>query len=101
MDQVANYTATMVAPRTHEQNIMILRLSPQILEDRLGPKPLHQVPVVNLPMFDRAVDVVGLCVGYSFISDKVIEVVNSSLRSQVSGLVGNGRTSSTSVRGGR
>ena len=81
MDQVANYNATIVGPKTHEQNIMIFRLSPQILEDRLGPEPLHQVPVVNLPMFDRAVDVVGLRVGYSFVSDEIVEVVDPPLGS--------------------
>jgi hypothetical protein len=57
-------------PSTHEQNVMILRLSPEILEDRLAPKPLHQIPIIDLPMLDRRRHVVRI--RDSLISDIVI-----------------------------
>ena len=54
------FTLRIPVDPTHEQNIVILGLGSQILEDRLGPEPLHQVPVIDLTMFDRALHVVRL-----------------------------------------
>ena len=51
---------------------MILRLSPEILEDCLAPKPLHQIPVVDLSMLDRRRHIVRLGIRNCLVSDKVI-----------------------------
>jgi len=51
---------------------MVLRLSPKILEDRLAPEPLHQIPIIDLPMLDRRRHVVRLGIRDSLVSDKVV-----------------------------
>lgn len=70
---------------------MILRLSPQILEDALRPKPLHMIPILDHPMLYRIMQPVRLGVRNRFVTNEEIEIVNPTLGSEVSGLAGDGR----------
>ena len=45
--------------RTHEQDVVILRFSSEVLEDALFPEPFHVIPVVDQSMLDRVVERVG------------------------------------------
>ena len=67
---------------THEEEIVIFRLGPQVLEDRLLPVPLHVIPVLNLAMTDRIVDAVSrsLRVRKCLVADEEIKILDSALR---------------------
>lgn len=45
--------------RTNEQDVVILRLSSEVLEDALLPEPLHVIPVVDQSVFDGVMERVG------------------------------------------
>jgi len=64
---------------------MIFWLSSQIFENALFPVPLHLIPIFNLTMFDRVVQVVSFRVCECFITDVKVEVVDTSFRGQVTG----------------
>lgn len=64
---------------THEEEVVILGLAPQVLEDALLPVAFHVVPVFNLTMFDRVTNLVRLAVGESFVSNVEVEVFDPSL----------------------
>lgn len=66
---------------THQQEVVILRFCPQVLEDRLLPVPLHVVPVLNLTMPNRIVHAIsrGLRVRQGLIADEEIKVFNTPL----------------------
>jgi hypothetical protein len=65
---------------TYEQEVVILGFCPQVLEDALFPVPLHLVPIFDLTMLDRVVQVVRLGVREGFVSDVEIEVVDPTFR---------------------
>ena len=58
---------------------MILRLSSQILKDRLFPIPLHVIPIINHSMADRIVNTISwrLLVRDSFVSNEEIQVLST------------------------
>jgi hypothetical protein len=76
---------------TYQQDIMVLRLGPQILEDTLRPKPLHMIPVLDHPMLYRIMQPVRLCVRNRLVPNEEIEIVNPPLGSEMSGLASDGR----------
>jgi hypothetical protein len=80
---------------------MILRLSPKVLENRLAPKPLHQIPVIDLPVLDRRRHIVRLGICNSLISDEVVQIIDPSFTGKVTGFVGDGWTSGGGVTRGR
>jgi hypothetical protein len=45
--------------RLREQEVVVLRLDPQILENGVGPEALHVVPVLDLTMPDRIPDAIS------------------------------------------
>lgn len=57
---------------TYKEEIMILRLSLQVLEDALLPVPFHQVPVINRPMANRVVNGVRFGVRDGFVADEEV-----------------------------
>lgn len=66
---------------THEEEVVIFRLSSQVLEDRLLPVPLHIIPVLNLAVSDRIVDAISrsLRIRKGLIADEEVEIFDSSL----------------------
>ena len=60
---------------------MILRLSPEILEDGLFPVPLHIVPILNLTVPDGVVNTISgsLRIRKCLVADEEIEILDSSL----------------------
>jgi hypothetical protein len=75
---------------------VILRLCPEILEYRLCPEPLHQIPVLDLSMSNRIVDVVSLGVCDGLISNEIVQIVYTPLAGKMTRLVGYGRTTTSS-----
>lgn len=75
----------------HQKEVVILRLSPQILEDGLLPVSLHVVPIINHTVSDGIMDAVSRCfrVGKGFIADEEVEVFHSTFRCEVTGFRGN------------
>jgi len=68
---------------THEKEVVILGLSSQILEDTLFPVSFHLIPIFDLTVFDRVIQVIGLRVCECFVSDVEIEIVYTSFRREV------------------
>lgn len=70
-----------LAYRLSKKEVVILGLNPEVLEDRLGPEPFHRVPILNLTMTNRILEVVSRAVGssQSFVSDRVIQVLRTTL----------------------
>ena len=64
---------------------MVLRLSSQILKYCLLPESFHEVPVFDLTVPDRVVDVVRLTVSDRFVSNEKIQVVYPALSGNVGG----------------
>jgi hypothetical protein len=60
---------------------MILRLCPQVFEDRLLPITFHVIPVIDLTMPDRIADTVTGSFGIrnSFIANEEVEVFYTAL----------------------
>lgn len=58
---------------------MVFGLAPQVLENRVFPKPLHVIPVFNLSVSNGIVDRVGRAVGGSegLVSDVKVQVLGS------------------------
>jgi hypothetical protein len=75
---------------THKEEVVIFRLSPQILEDGLLPVSFHVIPVVYHSMTDRVVYSIswGFRVRKGFVSDKEIKVFYTTLRREVTRLRG-------------
>jgi len=73
---------------THQEEIVVLGLAPQVLEDSLLPKPLHQIPVLNLTLADRVGQTVGLLVGHSLVSNVEIEVLHALLLGHLGSILG-------------
>ena len=46
-------TRQCVGAVTDQEEVVVLRLCPEVLEDGLLPKPLHQVPVLHNAVADR------------------------------------------------
>ena len=66
---------------TYKKEIVIFWLCSQVLKDRLLPVPFHVIPILNLAVADRIVDTISgsFGIGQSFIADKEIKILNSSL----------------------
>lgn len=75
---------------SHQQEVVVFRLCPQILEDRLLPVPLHMVPVLNHSMTNRVMHAVSrrLRVRQCFIADEKVEIFDSTFGRQVAGFTG-------------
>ena len=67
---------------THQQEVMVLRLSSQIFEDGLLPVTLHMVPVLDHTVADRVMHAVawGLRVRQRLIANEEVEVFYSTFR---------------------
>ena len=67
---------------------MVLRLRPEVLEDRLLPVTFHVIPVVDLTMADRVVDTVPwrLGIGERLVTDEEVEVLDPALRGEIARL---------------
>ena len=63
----------------HQQEIMIFRLSTQILEDALFPISLHMVPIVDEAMSDWVMDAIRLRIGDCLVTDVKVEVLDAAL----------------------
>jgi hypothetical protein len=59
---------------------VILRLRPEILEDRLLPVPLHKIPVLNLPVSDWITNTISwsFCVGDGLLADEEVQILYSA-----------------------
>ena len=81
---------------------MIFRLSPEVLEDRLLPVPLHVIPVLYLTMPDRIVDAIswGLRVREGFVADEEVEILDAALGCEMTGLGRQSRSRATCLRRG-
>jgi hypothetical protein len=87
-DQSMRGQITRIYKTTDQKEVMVLRLRPEVLEDRLLPVPLHVIPVVNLTMADRVVDTVSrrLRIGKRLVANEEIEVLDPALRGEIARL---------------
>ena len=83
-----NEIGQRIAAFTHQKEIVVLRLAPQVLEDGLFPKPLHQIPVLNLTLANRVSQPICLLVGHSLISNVEIEVLHALLLGHLGSILG-------------
>ena len=83
-----NEIGLRIAAFTHQKEIVVLRLAPQVLEDSLFPKPLHQIPVLNLTLANRVSQPICLLVGHSLISNVEIEVLHALLLGHLGSILG-------------
>lgn len=74
--------------KNYQEEVVVLGLTPQVLEDGLFPVPLHQIPVLDLTLADGVGETVGLLVGDSLITNEEIEVFHSLLLGHLSGVLG-------------
>ena len=67
---------------------MVLRLCPEVLEDRLFPVTLHVIPVINLTMANRIVDTVSwrLCISKRLVANEKVEVLDPAFRGEMARL---------------
>mmetsp|Transcript_13531 Transcript_13531/g.34537 ORF Transcript_13531/g.34537 Transcript_13531/m.34537 type:complete len:485 (-) Transcript_13531:16-1470(-) len=65
--------------RLGQQEVVVLRLTAQVLEYAMSPKALHVAPIFNLPMLDWVSEGVGLRHGCSLVSDEKVKVLNAFL----------------------
>ena len=67
---------------------MVLRLRPEVLEDRLFPVTLHVIPVINLTMANRVVDTVswGLRISKRLVANEEVEVLDPAFRGEIARL---------------
>jgi len=77
-----------VQRRLGEEEVVILRLSAEVLEDDLLPHHLHVSPVIDLTMTDGIADLVALCCGHSFLTDVEVKILDALGSHTLNGLVG-------------
>lgn len=60
---------------------MVFRLNSQILENGVGPEPLHVIPILNLTMSDRVMQAISRSIGCRkrLVADEEVEILGSSL----------------------
>lgn len=58
---------------------MVLWLASQVLEQAMLPVSLHVIPIFNLAMSNRIVDLIGLAVGQCFVTNVKVEVLDALL----------------------
>lgn len=71
-----------------QKEVMVLRLSTEVLEDRLFPVTLHVIPVVDLTMANRVIDTVSgrLRIGKSLVANEEVEVFDPAFRGKMTRL---------------
>lgn len=64
---------------------MVLRLRPEVLEDRLFPVTLHVIPVIDLTMANRIVDTISwrLRISKRLVANEKVEVLDPALRGEI------------------
>lgn len=79
---IGEYATHCRTAQSYQQEVMILRLCPQILEDSLLPIPLHVVPIVYHAMADWIVHAISGCslVCDRFIANEEVKVLHTTLR---------------------
>jgi len=70
-----------VERRLSQKEMVVLRLTAQVLEDALLPELFHVGPVLNLTMLDGIFGGVGFRVSHSFVTDEEVQVVDGVLGS--------------------
>lgn len=67
---------------------MVLRLSSEVLEDRLLPVTLHVIPVIDLTMANRIVDTVSwrLRISKRLVANEKVEVLDPAFRGKMARL---------------
>ncbi len=73
---------------TDQKKVMVLWLRAKVLEDGLLPIAFHVVPIVDLAMANGVVNAVSwrLCVGKCLIAYEEVEILDPSLRGEMSRL---------------
>jgi hypothetical protein len=71
-----------------QEKVMVLRLRPEVLEDRLFPVTLHVIPVIDLTMANRVVDTVSwrLRISKRLVANEKVEVLDPALRGEIARL---------------
>ena len=71
-----------------QEKVMVLRLRPEVLEDRLFPVTLHVIPVIDLTMANWIVDTVSwrLRISKRLVANEKVEVLDSALGGEIARL---------------
>jgi len=77
-----------VQRRLSEEEVVILRLSTEVLEDDLFPHHLHVSPVIDLTVTNGIADLVALGGGDSFLTDVEVEILDTLSGHTSNGFVG-------------
>lgn len=66
---------------------MVFGFDPEVLENRIGPKSFHMIPVLNLSVTDGIVETVTRARGsrYRLVADEEIQVLGAALGREVAG----------------
>lgn len=72
---------------------MIFWFGSKVLEYGTSPEPLHKIPILDLTLPNGVIHTVSLGVGDRFISNKVVQVIDSTFAGQVARLAGDRWTS--------
>ena len=74
--------------RLGQKEMVVLRLTSQVLEDALLPELFHVGPVLNLTVLDGIFSGIGFGVGHGFVTDEEIQVFDGVLGSLGAGVTG-------------